>query len=568
MSLAALAVALLALAALVGVVRGWRGDGRRRGLRLALQLLAALLLYACLLPPSTRESFRAGELLVLTPGASAEQLAAAAREPSVALPGVAAPPAIERVADLAAALRRHPQRQRLRVLGGGLPARDRDAARGRVTRFDAAPLPPGLVELALPGSVPAGRLWRLAGRVEGYPGGRVELRDPAGAMAARQSLDGGGRFALAAAAKLPGGSRFRLDLYDAEGRRAASTEVPLAVRSGTRLRGLLLAGAPDPELKYLRRWALDAGLDLELEVALSEGVALRRDAPALTPEALARLDLLLIDARAWAALSAAERQALGEAVRGGLGLLLRPGAAPAAAVVADWAALGYRLAAAPPDAAVALEPAFDAEGLGAVFHRAPLRVEAEGAAPLLRAADGSALAWLRGLGRGRVALWLLTDSHRLQLAGGAAAFGSLWADRLGAIARPQAGPPALPALVWLDQRAAFCGLSGTAQVRDPDARLVPLRIDARGCAAYWPAAGGWHRLLQNGAEWPFYVRRPEDAPSLAAGETRRATAALLSPSSAGPDTELRARPRSRWPFFFALLATLGGLWWLERRSAA
>ena len=170
---ASLVVAVvIALATLFGVARTWRTRPANTVLRCALQIATAIALYFCLFPPSTSERFARGELVVLTPGATPAQIDAAHGD-VIALPGVDAPRAVERMPDLATALRRHVDARSLRIVGGGLPARDRDAARGLVAAFDAAPLPRGVVELDAPAIVAAGSLWRMQGRVEGAADGRV-----------------------------------------------------------------------------------------------------------------------------------------------------------------------------------------------------------------------------------------------------------------------------------------------------------------------------------------------------------------------------------------------------------
>src|SRR5690606_39817443 len=106
----------------------------------------------------------------------------------------------------------------------------------------------------------------------------------------------------------------------------------------------VLAGAPDPDLKYLRRWAVDAGLRLDSRIVLSDGIALVDGAVALDAAALAQLDLVVIDERAWAALDATQQTALRAAVEDGLGLLLRVTGPLDAAVAADWSRFGFRIA--------------------------------------------------------------------------------------------------------------------------------------------------------------------------------------------------------------------------------
>jgi hypothetical protein len=410
----------------------------RRTLRCTLQIAIAIALYLCLFPPTTSERTTRGELVVLAPGATASQIDAAHGD-VVALPGVEVPRAIERVPDLATALRHHADARSLRIVGGGLPSRDRDAARGLVAAFDAAPLPHGIVELDASPAVTAGSLWRVQGRVEGTPNGRVELRDPAGAVAASAQLDGDGRFALTASAKAAGPARFSLRAFDAEGERVDDIDVPLVVREGSALRVLLFAGAPDAQLKYLRRWAADAGLALDSRIGLSEGVALTEGAAKLDAASLANADLAIVDERAWATLDAVQKDALRAAVRDGLGLLLRATGPLPDAIAQDWKAFGFDVQAAETAHAVSLDRVIGLADSRLTFTPLPFAITASDTAPLLRADDGTPLALSRVVGRGRVGIAWFTDEWRVALAGHRGAYATLWSGIVAQLARARRG---------------------------------------------------------------------------------------------------------------------------------
>ncbi len=570
MNAAAVTAMLLAIAVVAGSLRAWRLPRRR--VHLALQALAAIALYACLFPPATREAFRAGELVVLAPGITAAQRAdldpAAAR---VALPGVRADAAGERVPDLGTALRRHPDLRRLRVVGGGLPARDRDAARGLVVRFDAAPLPPGLVELERPDRLLAGHAWQLAGRVEGWPGARVELRDPAGAVAATSATDADGRFTLAAQAGSAGTADFALRVLAADGHLVEEVPLPIAVTRGKALRLLVLAGAPDPDLKYLRRWAIDAGAALDSRIGLSDGIAQVQGRPMVDAAALGRVDVAILDERSWAALDGPARATLRTAVRNGLGLLLRVTGPVSPAVAGDWRAWGFSLEAAAPGEAlpVRLDRAVGLDHAGLPFTAWPLQVRVMDAAPLLRVDDGTPAALWRAEGRGRIGLWWLADSWRLVLAGQKARHATLWAQTLSTLARPVGNAlPVLPVEARVDQRALLCGLGGTPAIEDPAGRQAPLVVEGGrdampGCAAWWPAEPGWHVLVTADGRWPIAVRGAAEAPGLLQAADRAATMVLAGGAGHGARAS-RPHPLPRWPFFLAWLAAAAALWWLER----
>ena len=562
---------LLALAVLLGVARSLRDARPHRRARCVLQALVGAALWLGLFPPSVNEPADANLLVVLTPGGEPVQRASLPDTSRiVALPGADAARTVERVPDLATALRRYPDARRLRIVGGGLPPRDLDAARGRIAAFDAAPLPRGLVEVDAASVLAPGARWRIDGRIAGLPGGRVELLDPSGNVAVHATPDADGRFMLEAHAKDEGRALFALRIIDAAGAQHEHVTLPLLVRDGAALRVLVLAGAPDPDLKYLRRWAVDGGLRLDSRIVLSEGIALTEGKPALDAEALAETDLVVLDERVWAALGVAEKAALRAAVDEGLGLLLRVTGAVDDLVAADWATLGFRLGASDAPGAVKLGHASDRGAAGAALTRRAITVDADGAAPLLRAGDGSLLAAWHAMGQGRVGLWWLADSFRLALAGDGARHADLWASTFSTLARARSpAPPQPPSDARVDQRAVLCGVNNGDRVEAPDGTSVALVVDGAAtsaCAAYWPTLPGWHDLLSGTQHWPFHVRAADEAPGLAAFANARATRALLG-TSAPTAFAQQPIPLPRWPFLLAWLAAAAALWTLERRRA-
>ncbi len=565
MNLALAPAWLLAAGTLLACVRTWRARPPRALLRCLLQVAVAAALWLCLQPPSRPQTHARDELTVLTPAASPAQVAAAAGT-LVALPGVEAPRGVERVADLGSALRAHPQARSLRVIGGGLPARDRDVAAGRVGAFEAAPLPPGIAELDAPGQAVAGTQWRVRGRIEGAGGATLELRDPAGARVANAGRDAQGRFELLAGVGVAGSVTYTLRALDAQGAVLDEVPLPLHVRAGSRLRLLVLAGAPDPQLKYLRRWALDAGLELDSRIGLSSGVALLEGQPRLDAATLAATDLVIVDERAWAGLDAAYKDALRAAVHEGLGLLLRVRGAVPDAVARDWRALGFAVRALATAREVALGQALGPRAAPLVA--LPFVLDAPDAAPLLRGDDATPLASWRALQRGRVGAMWFDGDWKLALAGEGAAHAGLWSRLVAQLARAQVETaPQLPERAQAGARAVLCGVQATDTVVDPQGRSVPLltvaQRDGRHCAGYWPATTGWHVLLRGSERWPFAVLQDPPTHALARAAQARATRALLGTAPA-PELATRAVPWPRWPFWLAFLALATLLWWLER----
>jgi hypothetical protein len=588
----ALALAFAVLAASMRVV--WRArrsapDDTPRAWRVVVLLLAqaagAALLYCVLFPPATRTE--AGTLVVAT--ARADLVSRTGLSPGehlVAMPEAPALRGAERMPDLATALRRYPATTRIRVIGTGLAARDRPAAAGRALDFVPAPLPRGLVALWSPRHVQAGRRFEVGGRVEGLPGGSAELLDPANTVVARARIGADGRFRLAGMARSAGPALWQLRLRDKDKLRIEDSVLPLVVDPGAALRVLMLAGAPNPELKYLRRWATDAGLSLDTRISLGAGMQIG-DAPVgFDAASLDKFDLVVLDQRAWQALGAARRVALDQAVRDGLGLLLR---LPGALAGPDRAALRQLGFTATPVGAtrdVRLPPASTDVGDQAASNgeplpaltRAPQRIDAVDGSPLLTDASGLPLATWRARGAGRIGVATFDGSFRLLLAGHGDRYGELWGDLFSTLARARGMPaPTIEGDPRAGQRVVLCGLRDRAEVDAPDGHTVAVAIDpASGtgaCAGFWPRLPGWHLLrtpdpAQAGGERraPFHVRAMAEATGLQAAAVREATQRLAvagTPAKAG----VASASGPRWPWFLAWLLLSAALWWFERSRA-
>ncbi|PPT75004.1 hypothetical protein XaplCFBP3122_14800 [Xanthomonas arboricola pv. populi] len=545
-------------------------------LLLAAQPLLAGLLYPVLLPPPHAGS--ASELHVATAGTQAGQVRPNAA-PWVALPEAPALPGVPRVPDLATALRRAPGTTALVVHGSGLSARDRDALSVPL-RLALGPPPQGLVAVSTPPPVAPGERIAISARVQGLPGARVELLDPAGQVVDTAVADATGQVQLRGLARAAGQVLFALRLRDGAGTERSRVQVPVLIAAVPSARVLMLAGAPQPDLKYLRRWASDAGMQVRSQIAVGPGMQLG-EAPTLDAASLDTLDLLVIDQRRLLALGNAQRQGVRAAIGRGLGVLVRTDGPLDAAARAALGALGLAVTGGSSSAAVAAPLALAAPSstnpaaapAGATplpaLQRRDLQPQDTDAAIAARADDGSALGWWRPQGRGRIGIGLIEDSFALVLAGRGDLHAALWAQLFGAVARAGGAAPAAVQTGWSQQRMVLCGVAADAHVTDPTGHSQALLIDpasgARACAAYWPATAGWHRLHTGTEHRWLYVRAPGDAPALHAQQLRDATvamAAIDTPATVGAPT---AQPGTRWPWLLAWLTLAAALWWLERR---
>lgn len=562
-------LAILVAATLFGLWRTWRAKSDGRIVRSVLHVLVAVLFALTLWPPARTSG---GETLrVFTPGSTDAQVAAPfADGTTVALPGVDAPVGVERVPDLGTALRRHPRVDRIDVVGGGLPARDRDVARALALQFDAAPAPVGVTEVVWPERIDGGTIWRLQGRVAGVePGTRIDLHDRSDARIGRATPDADGAFAIDVRAKAAGAADYTLRVIDAAERVVESMPVGVVVSAGERPRVLVVAGALDAESKFLRRWAADAGIDLRARLALSRGVSLRDGEVSLDAAGLAETDLVVVDERSWAALARADRERLLGAVDDGLGLLLRITGPVPVAVAREWETLGWRLRGADRPQRVALAARAGSDAAAPSVDVRPVDVTGDAAVALVRAADGASLAAWRAHGRGRTGVWWLGDTFPLVLGGDAARFGMLWREAVVTLGRARGDAAAvLPRDARVDVRSTLCGLGEDAVVETPDRTRVALAIDPAtpGCAAFWPRAGGWHMLIDGDARTPLRVFGADEAITLERAATTAATHALVKAASAEVSTH--TVPGPRWPWFLGWIAACAVLWWLERRTVS
>ena len=575
-----LAAILIASAVAVAIFRVLRSVHKWRWPLALGQVIAGVMLYLFLFPPLGSEPD--GTLTIWTPGVTGEHVASTGIGGKViALPGITIDidGRVERAPDLATALRRHPQTSRVHVIGDGLPARDRAAARGIAIDFDAAPLPDGVVELSIPDHVQVGNRWRVSGRILARPlaDRTIELRDPADTVAASVRTDAQGRFSVEGVASASGLLRYSLSVLDDDGKPLNTIALSIDARADAPLRLLIMAAVPSPELKYLRRWATDAGQVVDSRIGLSEGVALRdAEKPLIDAASLAAGDLLIVDERSWASLDVATRKLVTDAVESGLGLLLRVTAPIATEDLNKWAELGVAMTATDPVPPSALRG--DAREDTLAFTHLPYRLDTN-MARLITTRDGDLVVGWQAQGQGRIGVTTLADSYRYVLTGSPDRHGSLWASVTTTLARARGkSQPRLPNFTRVGERAVICDLDGTGwQIEGPSGVQTALLLEesSERCAAYWPSMTGVHRLSRDDSrattesESPsslFDVLTDDQARTLLAAQTQRATQDLATLSTALAATPGRIANIPRIVWLLAWLSVMTVLWWVERRD--
>jgi hypothetical protein len=586
MNAALLLAAILGFAALLGMLRlllqqAKQPTARWRIITLLLaQPLCAALLYLTLLPPHLANMHDDEALMVLSSDSTAAQLSEAKAHNAVIVALPETPQTLqqqtERQPDLATALRQHPHTARLHVFGSGLEARDRDIAVKLPIEFSATEPEHGFLRLQIPQQLAPGQSFAITGQVHANTGDKIELLDPAGQRVTITAADTDGHFRIEGNARTEGLAQFVLHLRDADDKTVERIAIPLWVAKPEPLRALLLAGAPNAELKYLRRWASDAGIELRTRMELGGSIALG-DAPALDTAALRKFDLLLLDNRTLDGLSTGERATLRQAVDDGLGLLLRMDDALSADTRAQLRGWGFTVEGDGDNATVRLPANPNERGTNTptTLTTRRLRVNATDAVPLLRDAEEKPLAWWRASGRGRVGLWPLTDTYTWVLHGASGQHGALWSEVFATLSRTGSQQLAYTADARVNQRISICPADDAAEVIAPNANTTHLLPDPHSgtpaCAAFWPQQSGWHWLREGERLQPFFVRATDDAPGLQRTIRSDATRALVnaapSPATAAASSTLQPAPRgASWPWFLAWLICTAALWWLERRA--
>lgn len=582
MTMRLIVAAILTLTVLLAAVRlilwhratGEQASSLRLTLLLLLQPICAGLLFLGLFPPATIGG--GGTLRIATAGTPR---LAAAGAPLIVLPeastisGEAAP-------DLATALRRYPAANSIEIVGQGLTPRDLDAARSVAVRFAPPPSPKGVTHLAPPMPTAPGASFTAGATLSGLPHATVELLDPAGRVTDSATPDQDGHVLLSGTSRTAGTADFTLRVRDGN-RTIEQVSLPVITQEGARPRLLILAGAPGPEVKYLRRWATDAGFTVSTQMSAGGGIQLG-DAPVSIDDAtLRRFDAVLADDRSWATLGS-RRGALLGAVRDGLGLILRASGPLDNATRNQWQALGFALKGGNDIAALALpkppaaaitrtrqgiadpdrpdDMALPDEMLPQVSRLAATPSGGD-MVPLIRDAGGATLAAWRASVTGRIALFTGVDSYALTLTGHQPLYDQWWRSVLGAVARPAPSTTMIEGVHWAGERMTLCGLTGEAQVVRPDgnpARLLPINR----CAAFWPAGAGWHMLRGEEGVIPFHVQAADALPAMRAARDRTAT--LMLRGEVAATTQGEPRPGPSWPWLLGWLATSALLWWLER----
>jgi hypothetical protein len=605
-------ILLLAIAAagLLAFVEWRRADRRHRLARIIASAfaVAALAAWGMQREHSEGASHRSSATAVLfTAGAGASPKSEVSPEYRFALAGVNAEN-VTVVPDVAYLRREYPEIDRLEIVGGGLEGFELKELRGMRLSFEsprAATTAPAIKFVDAPRELRRGDQVQIRGRVDGLredAGARLVVVQPDGSETKGQIVSGSApNFDISTPAPSAEGRfswRIKLLWNDASGATISDETIGIAIVAPSLPRLLVLESSPNLETTHLQRWYAESGGAFASRTLVGE----QRYRFAATPEApnefsmidadlLARVDVLVIDLRSFAALTPAEADAIRNAVAAqGMGLLVLPrgetSSPPAGVELLPWAIkpagdggnelrsarLVWRGLTAPLDTSVALEN---------------VAVEPLTSDLLVTSSRGEPVASAIRRGRGEVALSLARDTWQWRLQDRSAEFAQYWSFLITRVAKPQTrdrwsvggAPLVVHQPVELEYRTTEdAPRPGEVFAAQPDEHVtVPLAQDEnepqKWRTTYWPREAGWHRVIApgSGAQLDFFVHASNEWQS-ARAEQRRAATEKFTVLAAEPldatsaPTQPSPQTSNAW-ICFAIFLLSSGYLWLERRRA-
>ena len=422
-----------------------------------------------------------------------------------------------------------------------LPARALDwkAPAGDVLRLD-------FPRLAAPG-----RMFRLTATMPAAASRRLQLLAENGQVVAEAA----GNSASLTVQWLPPVAEtllFRARLLDAAGKVIAQGPVPFEVREAVPLQVQGRFGSPSFDANALNALLARSGAVIDWQITLGKQVT--RSETART--AIARPDLLVMDAAYVERLTESARKALLAQVSTGSSLLILAANAREPQFWTRTLQLPLR---GQPDAR--------ATGAPLALLSAPYNPAASTAGPWSSAGDR---VWSRAWQQGRV-VWIgVSEWHRYAI-GEPQALGVWWQDVLdrAGVRREESVALVDPENMPLPgQRLELCAHGVSGEVAFPALKQTltwqrrPDQADAS-CVAVWPQAPGWLAMRSGAQTAQVYVYAKEDWPLWQKAQRGDATEryAARTPAPVGKDSV----PMPGWPFALLFAAASLLLWWRERR---
>ncbi|NII29762.1 hypothetical protein HB364_32085 [Pseudoflavitalea sp. X16] len=574
----------------------WKEIKRPVKAHLLLRLTASVLGVAalvCLAIPVTYTASQpvpaAGALVILTPGYDKDSLPAYKGLPRYTTHAALVSGGITFIPDLRWFLAQHPRIHELQVLGHGLADDELAAlvATGTNLQYHTPALPAGFTAAAWPRQLRLGEVLEVQGSFH-HPGKeRVKI-----------VLSGIGARFDSVIVNPSTTSSFRLQykpahlgntLYELEaisgGKTIAREKVPVRLLPASQVQVLLLSSSPDFDNKFLSTWLYEHQYPVAARYTISKHTYkqqfLNRAAlPLQTISAtlLEKMDVVIADDQALAALPATERSALTAQVQQGLGLILQTDSAISFNnLAADWRI--KKQSGSPVSARSLAIPAVYTTTAPLLPTQWCSIENNRWAQPLVMDDQGAVVVSAALAGAGKLVLNTVNSTYSWILSGHQQDYAQFWSLLLNKAARPAASASrwqqvtAFPRVGSKAQLVLETTTAGIPVIETPDG-AAPVAQQAwlphTWTGSWWPVQPGWQTVRGQQDSLPLYVYEQGDwaavkATACITANTRHA--ALSGHTRTSKDLTSEPATKQVPPvIFFVLFLLCCSYLWLEAKK--
>lgn len=572
----------------------WRRPKRQRlTWRLLASAVAGISLVLLVFPPATQQAISPGTAILITEGYEADTLKALLQK-------LEAKPQVytykttsdngETINSLVELHQRQPSLQTVHLLGYGLEEEELEQLKHLQLQPHLTPAPAGVHSVRWPSSIKLGETIEVAGK---YKAGLESIKlylHAAGKVQDSVALaaDTVHTFRLRYTPKVQGRYTYTL---------LANTDtlgqVPVQVEPQQELGVLLLASSPNFEFKFLKNHLAELQHRVALRTTISKDLSQsewlnmpRTDLSRITPKLLQAFDVVITEPQALQQMSAAERNALQQAVsEEGLGVLTIAGAPVSnrnTAFFTDFS--GKRVS---QQSSRSTRASWTSE-VPANITAAPYTLSnTEATASLVAEQGDQALVGAKRAGWGKVALSLVPQTFPWQLEGKPEVYASYWTSLLSAMAKeqvqekfwevaqpqvPQPNKPVILAFTDYTSDGVTVPTASVTSIADSASINLPLaqypHQPEKFSATFWPRHSGWHKVeVPNAEPYFFFVQDTSDWKFESITSRRAATQAFAAQQSIKPAEASIIYQEEPLPliWFFVLFALSSGFLWLEEK---
>lgn len=419
----------------------------------------------------------------------------------------------------------------------------------------------------------------------------ISLFDPTDRVIETVNLRAGEPFSFSFVPKGVGEWRYPIRVQERGAEEIIADEsVAFAVGYSSKPRILVNQSAPLFETRHLKNWATEHGVRMTITSKISRSKSISQhlnyssENQHLIKDPLAQgklglYDFMVIDGRAFMALSEDAKRYLNIAVNEGLGLLILADADLMEAVrskkMPTTAGFNLRLSNQKIDRiAVPIWPNSIIQQPIKVFNA---NFSEQDSAPLITDENGRALVMSKGVGLGKLALSLMPNTYQWKTAGMAQTYSHYWQfmlSRLGRNNNKQQWQHTDKVAYPLDQQQlCFRGVNpvegqlihtSTKQIQNLTFTPQWLEQD-KYCAAYWGLTSGWYQINPNDSELPGFRQYIYPASNWKAWQQQdKMTATKAKVGNLDLEPVVIERPVATIWYWLVLILSLTCLW-IERR---